>query len=258
MITAAELALLRKQDPGAILTGIDTATGNLLASNTLFGLSAISIQHSAPFWYDAANNLIRVTKNGAVLSGYNFGTAEVMIDSEQRHDQKLAPSMAATGCYSVVQNAGYSGAIIENDTFNGGSATNSLKLSAFIGAQNNITITGNSFLNAPGDAVDIRGGTVSGNYFSGEGYSSLGEHPDAIWVTDTNCPTVISNNFIDWTWANWRDELLSTGAGNDCVRITTEQGSVSNVTVSGNYLIGGAALLMPGMRARTAHSAIST
>ena len=243
MITQSELALLRETNPTAVLTGIDTLTGNLLDPAGLTGLAGISVQHSAPFYYSASSNTVYVTQAGAVLSGYNFGTATVMIEANNVTIQNSTFS-GTTGWYSVDQVAAYSGALVENNTFQGGSATNLLELSGFIAAHQNITVENNSFLNAPGDAVDINGGTVTGNYFSGEGYSSLGDHPDAIWVTGTSCPTVISNNFIDWTFAN--SGTGSLGAGNDCVRITTECGSVSNVTVTGNDMIGGCAVIDAG------------
>jgi len=243
MITQTELALLREAAPNAVLTGIDTLTGNLLNSADLIGLAAITAQHSAPFFYDASTNTVTVTQDGAVLSGYNFGTATVMIEANNVTIQNSTFS-GTTGWYSVDQQAGCSGAVIENNTFTGGSATNKLELAAFIASHQNITVENNSFLNAPGDAIDINGGTITENYFSGEGYSSLGAHPDAIWVTGSDCPTLISNNFIDWTFAN--SASSSTGTGNDCVRITTENGSVSNVTVTGNDLIGGCAVIDAG------------
>ena len=243
MITQSELALLRETNPSAVLSGIDTLTGDLLNPAGLIGLAAIPTQHSAPFYYNASTNTVYVTRNGAVLNGYNFGTATVMIDANNV-TIKNSTFSGTTGWYSVDQQAGCSGAVIENNTFKGGSAQNLLELSAFIVSSQNITIKNNSFLNAPGDAVDIHGGTVTGNYFSGEGYSSVGAHPDAIWVTGSTGPTLISNNFIDWTFAN--GGTSATGAGNDCVRITTEFGSVSNVTVTGNELLGGCAVIDAG------------
>jgi len=49
----------------------------------------------------------------------------------------------------------------------------------------------------------------------------------------------ITGNFIDWTWNSGVET-------NDTVRITTELGNTSNVTVSGNYLLGGSVGIQAG------------
>ena len=63
---------------------------------------------------------------------------------------------------------------------------------------NNITVANNTFVDTPGDGLDVGAGTITGNYFSGGGYL-VGSHADAIWVPDTTGPVSITNNFIDWT-----------------------------------------------------------
>jgi len=83
---------------------------------------------------------------------------------------------------------------------------------------------------SPTDAIDIHGGTVTGNYFEGGGYAA-GAHADAIWVPSSSCPTVITNNLIDWTPTDGHET-------NSDLRLTTESGDLSNVTVSGNFLLG--------------------
>jgi hypothetical protein len=236
MYTSAELAMLRAVDNAATLPGIDTVTGNLYSSSSLLQLGQISILNNAPYYYDAAINLIRVVKDGAVLKGINFGSATVQIMANNVTIENCTFT-ATTGWYSINQASGCSGAVIQNCTFNSLAKTD-LKLAAFIVSRDAITIENNSFLNAPGDAVDIGAGTVSGNYFSGCGYNAC--HPDAIWVSDSTGPTLIANNFIDWT-----TNPGSTG-GNDCIRITTETGSASNITVTGNYLIGGSSVVDAG------------
>ena len=85
---------------------------------------------------------------------------------------------------------------------------------------------------SPTDAVDIHGGTVTGNYFGSTGYGA-GAHADAIWVDDSTCPTVITDNFIDGTQTSG----TQVNANSD-IRLTTQFGSLSNVTVSGNWLLG--------------------
>ena len=78
----------------------------------------------------------------------------------------------------------------------------------------------------------MHSGLVTGNYFSGAGYLP-GAHADAIWVTDST-GTTITDNFIDGT-----TNADSPAGQNSDLRLTNELGDLSNVTVSGNYLLGG-------------------
>ena len=96
-----------------------------------------------------------------------------------------------------------------------------------------MTIKDNSFINSPTDAIDMHAGVVSGNYFSGAGYLP-GAHADAIWVTGST-GTTITDNFIDGT-----PNADSPANANSDIRLTNELGNLSNVAVSGNYLLGGA------------------
>ena len=78
----------------------------------------------------------------------------------------------------------------------------------------------------------MHAGVVSGNYFSGAGYLP-GAHADAIWVPSST-GTTITNNLIDGTM-----NADSPANVNSDLRITNEAGNTSNVTISGNYLLGG-------------------
>ena len=100
----------------------------------------------------------------------------------------------------------------------------------WISAKQAITIKDNTFLNSPNDAIEQ--GVITGNYFSGAGYSP-GAHADAIYVTNSTGPTTITDNFIDET-----PNPGAPGASNTDIRITDEVGNTDDVTVSGNYLIG--------------------
>ena len=101
-----------------------------------------------------------------------------------------------------------------------------------------MTITDNDFINTAGDGIWADGGgLVSGNYFCGAGNDGTSGHPDAIWVTGSSTPLTISDNFIDWS-VNPAASGVDAFA-NDCIRITAECGSVSNVSVTGNFLVGG-------------------
>ena len=227
MLNSTELQMLRNVDGGAILPGIDTQVGNPLSSSQLTNVTALS---QSGVLYDPAHNRVVVTKNGTVLNGVNFGslTVEIRANNVTIQDCTFA---APTGYRSVQVDAGYYGTTVTHDTFDSGLVPS--RAAAWIASVGQIAVTGNKFIDTPGDAVDLSSGTVSGNYFSGVGNTSAGIHADAVWVTDSQGPVTISNNFIDWT-ADGSQSLV-----NNAVRITAEMGSVSNVTVNGNFLVGG-------------------
>jgi hypothetical protein len=142
------------------------------------------------------------------------------------------------GYSAVAQNAGISGATVENCTFTGSKLPT--EFNDWISSNLTITIEDNTFLNSPTDAVDIHSGIVTGNYFSGEGYEP-GAHADAIYVTGSTGPTTITDNFIDST-AN----ADAPGAANSDMRLTNEFGALTDVTVSGNFLLGAGFALEAG------------
>ena len=79
MITSAEIQTIRNADPGAILPGIDTETGDPLPASSLINYTTITqTSKGAPYFYEPASNTVVVTQNGAVLSGINFGSAMVL------------------------------------------------------------------------------------------------------------------------------------------------------------------------------------
>ena len=121
--------------------------------------------------------------------------------------------------------------VVKQDTFNGG---DNRPFEAFVSSANGVaTITGDHFVDTPTWDVSITSGTVSGNYFSGGGYEG-GAHSDAIGVLGTTGPVTISDNFIDWT-----DNANAPTGTNEAIRISTEGGSTSDVTVDNNILLGG-------------------
>jgi hypothetical protein len=119
---------------------------------------------------------------------------------------------------------------VKNCTFTGSKSPTESNI--WISSLQDITIEDNSFLNSPEDSIGIGQGLVTGNYFSGEGYST-GAHADTIYVPNTTGPVTISDNFMDNTL-----NAGQTGYSNSDIRITTEHGNTSDVTVTGNYLIG--------------------
>ena len=230
MITAAEIQMIRNFDPGVVLPGIDTTTGNPYATSTLLDVTKISQSSSAPYFYTPSRNTVTVMQDDAVLSGINFGSATVLVGANNV-TIKDCTFTGTTGYYAFEQTPSYSGATVENCTFTG--TKSPTESNVWIGSNLAITIKDNSFLNSPTDAIDMHEGVVSGNYFSGAGYLP-GAHADAIWVPSST-GTTITNNLIDGT-----TNADSPANVNSDLRITNEAGNTSNVTVSGNYLLGGA------------------
>ncbi|MGO9428255.1 M10 family metallopeptidase C-terminal domain-containing protein, partial [Rhodoblastus sp.] len=96
-----------------------------------------------------------------------------------------------------------------------------------------MTISNNSFIDAPSRAVQICDGVVSNNYFSGAGYQA-GAHADAVCIYNTTGPVTITGNYIDWT-NNANAPSITCNA----IQIATDIGSISNVTVTNNIILGG-------------------
>ena len=58
MATAAEIQLIRNADPGAVLPGIDTPTGNPLPSSSLLDYTKITQNaKGSPYYYNPATGL---------------------------------------------------------------------------------------------------------------------------------------------------------------------------------------------------------
>jgi hypothetical protein len=250
MITAAEIQEIRNNDPGAVLPGIDTMTGNPYATNSLLDVSKITKNSKAPIYYNPTTNTVYVYQAGAVLSGINFGDASVLINADDVTIKDCTFIGDTRSNLAIRQEFG-AGTTVENCTFQGSKAP--AEGGDWIFSNANINIIDNTFLDTPGDAIDISGtatggGVITGNYFSGAGYGA-GAHADAIWVTNSTEPLTISDNFIDET-----PQAGSAGGANSAVRITSETGNLANVTVSGNYLLGGSAGLEVGPGANPAYT----
>ena len=229
MITAAEIQTIRDADPGAVLPGIDTMTGNPYAASSLLDVTKISQNKQAPYEYFPSTNTVYVTQAGAVLSGINFGSATVLIKANNV-TIKDCTFTDTSGFWAINQSRPHAGATVENCTFTGSKSPTAQNV--WIASGLGITIENNTFLNTPADSIAIQQGVVTGNYFSGEGYSTA-SHADAIYVPDTTGPISITDNFIEET-AN----AGAAGTPNSDIRITDEGGNTNDVTVSGNYLIG--------------------
>lgn len=184
MITAEDIQAIRNAVPGAVLPGIDTVTGNPYATSSLLDVTKITQNNQAPYYYSPSANIVYATHAGAVLSGINFGDATVVINANNV-TVKDCTFTGTTGFWAVTQVAGVSGATVENCTFTGSKSPT--EKNVWISSVLGITIQDNTFLNSPADSIAIQQGVVTGNYMSGEGYST-GAHGDAIYVPDTTGP----------------------------------------------------------------------
>ncbi len=237
MFTATEIQMIRNADPGAVIPGIDTKTGNPDAASSLLNLTSLTQNSKAPYYYSPSKNIVYVTQAGAVLSGINFGTATVVIDANNV-TIKDSTFTGTTGFWAVYQTPAYSGATVENSTFQG--TKSPTESNTWIASTQAITIEDNSFLDTPSDAVAITSGVVSGNYFSAAGYLP-GAHADAIYVPDSTGPIAITDNFIDGT-----ENADAPAQPNSDIRLTNEFGALDDVTVSDNFLLGGGSTVEVG------------
>ena len=118
MDISTELEILRNADPGAVLPGIDTQVGNPLPPNQLISATTLTQNgNGAPYWYDAKNHRIVVSQNGAVLNGINFGglTVEIRANNVTIEDSTFG---APIGSAAIQVDAGFSGTVVTNNTFN--------------------------------------------------------------------------------------------------------------------------------------------
>jgi hypothetical protein len=145
MLTAADIQTIRYNDPGAILPGIDTMTGNPYATSSLLDLTKITQNFKAPYYYSPAKNIVYVTQAGAVLSGINFGDATVLIDADNVTIKDCTFS-GTSSFWAVAQNTGISGATVENCTFIGSKSPT--EFNDWISSGLPITIADNTFLNS--------------------------------------------------------------------------------------------------------------
>ncbi len=187
--------------------------------------------YATPLLYNPATNSVTVNVAGTVVSGINFGSATLYIDANNV-TVKDCTFGAQSSYYSVQQAGSASGTTVENCTFTG-STTPSPNAGTFIVASNSINIIDNSFVNAPTSALHVgSNAVVSGNYIQGGSWQTNGAHADGVVVNGSN--TSITGNFIDWTISPGETEM------GQAVRVEAIYANVSNVSVAGNYLIGGA------------------
>ncbi|MBX9641706.1 MAG: hypothetical protein K2X97_18900, partial [Mycobacteriaceae bacterium] len=229
MTPSDDVYTIKSNNPDFTIPGIDTSVGIQVPDSNLRPFQ--SLTSADGIYYNAALNVVAVVKDGADLSGIDFRGTSVMV---QANNVSISNSKfdASSGLFAVKSYAGTANLVIDRSAFDG------LKLDKLysdfvIGEGANTTITNSSFVNAPADAIYIESGTVAGNYIAGGGYQS-GAHADAIWVGKTTGPVNITGNLIDWRASP--DAAIDT---NNAIRITSENGDVSGVTVQDNVVLGG-------------------
>ena len=211
MATNAEIQMLRTLDPGVVIPGIDTPTGNPLPTSQLQSWTTLTTNQNAPVFYSAVDHAVVVKGNNVVLNGYNFSGTDVMvwgnnctIENSTFNDHGHRQQRRHSRIHG-------SGMTVENCTFNGG---DNVPVSFVTSVSGYATITDNSFIDTPAHTITLSNGVVSGNYISGGGYMT-GDHADAINVYDTTGPVLITDNYVDWTVTD------NPGTLNNAVRITT-------------------------------------
>ena len=245
MYTSTELQLLRNADPGVKIPGIDTPTGNPLAAGSLKSLGSFPTSSASPIFYNQSTNTVYINQAGAVVSGYDFGSATILVKADNVTIEDC--SFEQTAGWFAIQSINATNLTVTNNTFTGFSVP--AQLSGWVLTNGYATVTNNSFFDTPADGVTCNGGgIISGNYFSGGGDSSTGQHPDAIVVDGVDIvngaavPMLITNNFVDWT----PTPSLNLNGGVTDIFINDIFQSISNVTVTGNYLMGATSTVIAG------------
>jgi Ca2+-binding RTX toxin-like protein len=246
MASTSELAAIKNANPSLSIPGLDTSVGLQVASLA----SPQSLTNTSGIYYNPTQKIVVVYQDGITLSGIDLTGLSVMVQANNVTVSNCKFDGSA-GTYALKVFAGYANATIDHCAFDG------LKLDRgfedFIVAQGvNTMITNNTFVDAPNDAIYIENGTVSHNAISGGGYRT-GAHPDAIWIGKTTGPVTISDNVIDW-----RNPADSRAETNNAVRITGENGNVSDVTVTRNAILGGSTTVFVSDGPTQTHPTVGT
>ena len=138
-----------------------------------------------------------------------------------------------TSYWAVYQSPNASGATVENCTFQGTKSPTETNVS-WITSVLGITIKDNSFLDTPWDAIDLGSGGVIRAITSPARVTRRARTRMRFGSLSSTGPTTITDNFIDGT----TNTDAPVGENSD-IRLTTDLGNLNDVTVSGNYLLGG-------------------
>jgi hypothetical protein len=172
-----------------------------------------------------------ITKSGALLDGVDLRGITVEV---RANNVAITNSLAdATGFNTIQQMGGYTGLVVAYCTFDG-KKSKGPNASIIMNDSGSVTVVNNEFFNVPSDVVNTVGATIERNYFAAAGYQP-GAHADAISIHKTVGPVVIRENYIDYVTPS--DAAIPVT--NAAIKIASVFGTISNVTVEGNVLLGG-------------------
>jgi Ca2+-binding RTX toxin-like protein len=234
-------AMLKLAQPGDTVALAPGTYGGLLFQN--LNLGGVTITSANPLTPATITDLYIINSSGMTFSGLEFVAPASFGDNVWKvtasHDIHF-DHLNAHGSLDGNPADDVTGFLIR--TSSNVSVTNSefQQLSNGIGQLDNtgLTISGNSFHDIQTDGV--RGGgssnvVVSNNTFT-DFYPAVGDHPDAIQFWTTNETTSAHDITIT-------DNLFLRGAGQVAqgIFIRDEVGNIpyQNVTITGNYIIGG-------------------
>ena len=213
-----------------------TGTGSSVAMNGstfhvgLQGGALKSVASGLPGGVSVSGNAIGINQAGAVLDGYDLRGYSVTV---QANNVTIKNSLLnATGYHTINQTAKATGMVVEFNTFDGQKANGTIN-GDMVMSENSAIVRNNEFFNLPADGVNIAGGIVEHNYFSGASYHR-GAHADAISVHRTVAPVTIRENYIDFM-----KSLDAAQGTNAAIKIVSHFGAINDVTVDHNVLIGG-------------------
>lgn len=246
MYVANDLATIASTNDLPHAAAITASVGTDLKTEQLRSFTTLTAQDGV--YYSKAFNVLVIHKAGVTLDGFDFRGVSINVQAD---DFTVKNSLfdASTGIYAINAFPGTKNLTVETSTFDGLKLDKPSYVDFITSRGENTVVKGNAFLDAPSDAVSIESGTISGNYFAGAAYAK-GVHADAIWIGKTTGPVVISENTIDW-----RSRADAPAETNNPIRITGENGNVSDVTVSKNIILGGSMTVLVSDGPTWTHSA---
>src|SRR4051794_16458643 len=189
-----------------------------------------SVGSGLPSGVSVSGNAITVKQAGAVLSDYDFRGFSISVQAD---NVTIKNSLFnAVSYHTIYQGPASSGLKVLGNTFDGQKANGTINGDMVL-SENVATISNNEFFNLPADGVNTTGGVIEHNYFSGASYQT-GAHADAISVHRTVAPVIIRENYIDFIKP--ADAAQGT---NSAVKIVSHFGTISDVTIDHNVLVGG-------------------
>src|SRR4051794_13854770 len=189
-----------------------------------------SVGSGLPSGVSVSGNAITVKQAGAVLSDYDFRGFSISVQADNVTIKNSL--LNAVSYHTIYQGPSNSGLKVLGNTFDGQKANGTINGDMVL-SENAATISNNEFFNLPADGVNITGGLIEHNYFSGASYQT-GAHADAISVHRTVAPVTIRENYIDFIKPT--DAAQGTNAA---VKVVSHFGAISDVKIEHNVLLGG-------------------